>query len=300
MDMTPRQLIPDDRIIVILDTSPVRELAFTKTKPPWVQTFSEMSRDGYSFSLADTTAAELMNQVQAGATELDSHLQAMDWASTFLNAEIPVLPGKMDLEGMLGLNADWDSDVVRNLALEMWDLLGTPLEPVPMFRPSFEILLEEERCEWESYFVRMRKVSKRLRLDISEVKEAKAIDSLLPLVAQQWDQDTESSPPASIRRHLELRYRLRQFVRTERTKEPYNPAARKNRNDGIDVDLYTYFMLPALVVASDSGFYGSLQDIESFQKAWFMSPELLASEWSGGNRPQPSWPGWSIAEEEEN
>lgn len=63
---------------------------------------------------------------------------------------------------------------------------------------------------------------------------------------------------------------------------------RNNRNDGIDVDLY--FMLPALVVANDSGSCGSLDDISSFQKAWFVRPEKLANEWQAGMRPCPAWP----------
>jgi len=60
----PRLIIDDQQIMVVLDTSPVRELAHESDCPDWVCTFEEMSNQGYSFSLADGTFAELINAVK--------------------------------------------------------------------------------------------------------------------------------------------------------------------------------------------------------------------------------------------
>jgi hypothetical protein len=294
--MKPRRLIPDHQIIVVLDTSPVRDLAFETVKPSWVKTFSEMARNGYSFSLADAAAAELLNQVRTGATALAAHKKAIEWASTFLNPEVRVLPGKMDLEGMIGLSEDWDVREARYIATVAWETLRDPLKPNAEGRPQFDLLLEDERDEWQSFFACLRNISRMCGLDVSKSDPASAMEFFIDHVSSGHEEASGVSPPPSIRRHLELRYRIRQYIRTEQTKKPYNPAAKRNRNDGIDIDLYYYFMLPAFVVAKDGGFYGSLDDIDSFQKAWFMPPERLAGEWLTGNQPHPKWPELSVDE----
>lgn len=297
--MKPRQLIPDQQIIVVLDTSPVRDLAFETVQPSWVKTFSEMACDGYSFSLADAAAAELLNQVRTGATPLAAHQQAIEWVSTFLNPEVQVLPGKMDLEDMIGLSEDWDVREALYIAAVAWEMLRDPLKPDAEGRPPFDLLLEQERDEWKLFFARLRHISRVSGLDVSKSDPVSVMEFLVNRMASGHDEDFGVSPPPSIRRHLELRYRIRQYIRTERTKEPYNPAAKRNRNDGIDIDLYHYLMLPAIVVAKDGGFYSSLNDIDSFQKAWFMRPDRLANEWLAGNQPQPKWPELSIIDEDD-
>lgn len=102
--MAKRRLIPEDKIIVILDTSPVRNLAHSEI-PDWVRTFADMAEDGYSFSLAETTAAELLMQVRSGRIpEVDFH-RMIGLLKTFLNLNAPVLPGQVDLEVIdLGAN----------------------------------------------------------------------------------------------------------------------------------------------------------------------------------------------------
>ena len=296
--MKTRQLIPDDQVIVILDTSPVRDLAFAASPAPWVGTFTEMSKAGYTFCLSDSTAAELLNQVRTGRTPLQAHKQAINWVSAFLNPEVRVLPGHVDLEGMIGLHEDWDINETRFLAQVAWQKLLDPLKPDEAGRPSFKQLLEEERQEWMSDFKKLQHASRTYGLDVPKSDPGAVSTFLLESLADRYDEASGIKPPPSIRRHLEFRYRIRQYLRTERKKEPYNPATKNNRNDGIDVYLYSYFMLPALVVANDGGFYEKLDDISSFQKAWFVRPEQLASDWLAGKHPQPEWP--EIVDEEED
>ena len=54
---------------------------------------------------------------------------------------------------------------------------------------------------------------------------------------------------------LRVRYFWRQFVRSKRERQPYDPASPKKRNDGIDFTIYTYLALPALIVAEELDFF---------------------------------------------
>jgi hypothetical protein len=87
-----------------------------------------------------------------------------------------------------------------------------------------------------------------------------------------------------------MRYFWRQFVRSKRQGGPYNLEAPKKANDGIDFTVYTYLALPALIVATDSGFFSSIKNIPSFQRSWFTKPETLADMWKNGGHPAPTWP----------
>ena len=60
-------LIPTAAQIIILDTNVARNLAHTNTTPPWAGIFAEMSRNNYSFSLADNAFAELCTQILSGS-----------------------------------------------------------------------------------------------------------------------------------------------------------------------------------------------------------------------------------------
>lgn len=40
----PRRLILDEKCIVVLDTSPIRNIAEEGTVPPWVDTFAAMAK----------------------------------------------------------------------------------------------------------------------------------------------------------------------------------------------------------------------------------------------------------------
>lgn len=89
---------------------------------------------------------------------------------------------------------------------------------------------------------------------------------------------------------LQVRFFWRQYVRSKKEIEPYDPTSRKKRNDGIDFGVFQYLMLPALVVATDKGFFDKIADIKSYQKPWFWKPEDLATAWTSGERPRPIWP----------
>jgi hypothetical protein len=288
--MTKRKLIPDDQIIVVLDTSPVRNLAYGDA-PEWVMTFAAMAKAGYSFSLADATVAELLTQIRSERIPSDGYKRMIDLLKTFLNPEFPMLPGKVDLEAMIGIEDTVESlDETIYLSKAGWHQLLAPHEPTFALGPSLEELLEEERREWADSLREMRRHTLYYGIDIAESDPDEVAELLADLAGKSLYVDTEVEPPMAIRMHLELRYRFRQMARSAQKKRAYDPDKQRNRNDGIDVDLYKYFILPALAVAEDGGFFKSLDSIQSFQREWFVRPEVLAARWSAGERPQPVWP----------
>lgn len=296
--MTKRKLISDDQIIVVLYTSPVRNLAESDELPDWISTFANMAKDGYSFSLADSTAAELLTQVRSKRIPRDGYERMVGILRTFLNLDFPILPGKVDLEAMIG--ARIDPKVLEEtafLAQEAWRQFVDPDSPAPSLGPSLEELLEEERDHWKASLRRQVMLASASGLDLAKSNPDDVAEFLASLSG--IDRHREAvDPPMSIRMHLEMRYRYRQVARSALKKEPYDPENKKKRNNGVDVDLYKYLILPALVVATDEGFFGSLETISSFQRDWIVRPETLAARWLAGDKLQPVWPVNSEDDEE--
>lgn len=288
--MKKRNLIPDSQIIVVLDTSPVRNLAHVEA-PEWVTTFAAMAKDGYSFSLADATVAELLTQVRSGRIPLEGYKKMTELLTTFLNPKFPILPGKIDLEAMINVNeVPHNLDEILYLSQEAWRQLLAPHEPTVALGAPLEELLDEERREWADLLKMWAVNSFTFGIDIAKSDSDDVAEFLADLVGQSLYPDAEIEPPMAVRMHLELRYRFRQMARSAQRKRAYDPEKQKNRNDGIDVDLYKYFILPALAVTEDGGFFNSLDSIRSFQREWFIRPEALAARWLAGERPQPVWP----------
>lgn len=115
----PRKFIPADTCVVALDTNVLRELCYGE--PGWVTTFAEMSRNGYAFCLADAALAEVTNQFEQGSITAEQLEKAMRQAESFICAELPVLPGKRDLAGMVGcLPPPGRFAWLRRRALALW------------------------------------------------------------------------------------------------------------------------------------------------------------------------------------
>jgi hypothetical protein len=288
--MATREIITDDQIIVILDTSPARKLAH-EDLPDWVETYVEMSKDGYSFSLADLTGAELIMQFRSGKIPRDGYDEMLKHLRRFLNPNMPIMPGKVDLELMIGIpHMDYNILETKHLSQQGWHLLNNPELADYSIGPSFEEIREDERSEWIAFLERLSEVSFCMGLDISKMKPEDTAEFLASLAEEKLDSGTNLEPPMSVRMHLEIRHRFRQMARTRQKKKAYNPLNNSKKNDGLDVALYKYFILPAFVIAEDSGFFNSLEGINSFQRSWFLKPQELADQWKSALKPKPSWP----------
>ncbi len=282
------ELIPAGTTVVVLDTSPARNLAYSNAAPPWVTTFAEMARNGYSFSLADNAFAELITQIASGAITEEQAARILAHLKTFLNPSLPILSGKRDIYALIGSNEkapDWSIDQVRALSTKSWDLLNRANSATGGEPFSADDDLQSEREAWFAVFEKLGE-SEVTDEPLNEYKHKQLTIALTGSDSKV----SELSPPLSVRWDLQMRLLWRQFVRSKKTSEPYDPTSQKKRNDGIDFDLFHYLLLPALVVATDSGFFEKLADIKSYQTTWFWKPEALAQAWEGGDRPRAKWP----------
>lgn len=282
------QLLPPGKTIVVLDTSPARNLAYVDTIPKWVTTFGLMAQNGYSFSLADNAFAELISQIDSGAITNEQASKMLAHLGTFLNPSLPILPGKRDIYALIGSNekaADWSIDQVMKLSSRSLEFLNNAKSASEAPSLNAESELQSERDDWFAIFEKLSE-SEATEEPLNEYSHSQlaialtSIDSAVP----------ELFPPLSVRWDLQMRLLWRQYVRSKRESEPYDPKSPKKKNDGIDFDLFHYLLLPALVVATDSGFFEKLVDIKSYQNAWFWRPEILAKAWEAGERPNAKWP----------
>jgi hypothetical protein len=296
MNHPKRKLIPDEQTIVVLDTSPVRNIAYADGPPSWVATFAEMADDGYAFSLADGAFTELLAQYHRGAlvdADLDKILAAI---SQFLNPEVPILPGKRDIMAMIGESADapWSEDEVRDYSQRGWAVLNDPSLLDDEAWTTLQEALQLDRDEWISWFKKFDDRYARWVADKPGIEKEQPLNQYKHIRLDEEFGELASlsrglHPDLATRQDLQLRYVWRQWVRTRLAKDGYDPNSPKKVNDGIDLDLYRYLTLPALVVADDRGFHERLADIKSPQLEWFWRPQALADSWARGERPRPIW-----------
>lgn len=244
-------LIPIGTTVVVLDTSPARNLAYVTTTPPWGNTFSEMARNGYSFSLADNAFAELISQITSGAITQVQAATMLDQLRLFLNPNLPILPGKRDLYALIGSNdraSDWSTGQVAALSAQAWELLNRASSSGASEPLSADNDLQSEREAWFAIFEKLGE-SDLTSEPLNEYKHSQLTRALTGSDSKV----PELSPPLSVRWDLQMRLLWRQYVRSKKETEPYVPTSPKKKNDGIDFDVFHYLLLPALVVATDGG-----------------------------------------------
>lgn len=291
-----RRLIPDEQTIVVLDTSPVRNVGHDGV-PTWVATFAAMAKSGYSFSLADGACAELLTAHARGKSITDDELRTIINAiEPFLNPDVPVMLGKVDLMSMIGETeapAEWEAEV-RTLSRRAWQTVKASVSTSLDKRISAEAELQEDRDDWIGAFAKFDAgYEEWLSEDPSREQQFPLHPYEHPLLDLQFTslatRSVQRHPTMAVRADLQLRYEWRQWMRSRQDKDGYNPSSKKKRNDGVDLDMYPYLMLPAFVVAEDGGFHARLSDIKSPQLHWFWEPQALADAWSRGERPRPVW-----------
>jgi hypothetical protein len=168
----PRLIIDDQKTMVILDTVVARELVDLEHCPAWVETFEKMTADGYTFSLADGTFIELVNQRSRGSITADQFQRMCTRLTQFLSTELPIAPGRRDLLGMLQQDGEpWSEQECRSISLDSWAELLRCADAG--YTPgSTEHLLEEERNAWRAMLagfqetVNTLKHSEQLRIEV--------------------------------------------------------------------------------------------------------------------------------------
>lgn len=270
--------------IVILDTSPVRNLAYAATIPRWARIFSKMKKEGYLFSLSECTFGELLNQKGKGSIKDREFRTLISRLKLFISMMLPIMPGEADILKLIGAeerNADFDKEI-RILSKKAWKNLLMPKESL---RHAAKECLEEERQAWkDTLFILSRIHSNENHKSLHELS-----DPCLNKYIESHDKGHEMFPPLSRRLDLRTRYLWRQYVRSKKTRDAYNVDSPKKVNDGIDFRIYTYLALPAFIVAEDGGFFGGIENIPSFQKEWIKKPDEIAEEWLNRTITLPKW-----------
>jgi hypothetical protein len=246
-----------------------------------------MREQGYSFSLADHACCELIAQRSRGAISDDEHAKLIERLRCFIDAANPVMLGEVDVLERIGAirnrhgNYKNDASVLSGRA---WRVL---CEKQANGEELSGNLLDEGRTVWTAL---LTKVESIYRASGSPELLDELNDPILDQALASLDRVHDIDPPMSQRMDLRVRYFWRQFVRSKRARQPYDPANPKKRNDGTDFTIYTYLALPALIVAEESGFFSSIANIPSFQASWFIKPIDLANAWKRGECPRPVWP----------
>ncbi|WP_132824784.1 hypothetical protein [Stenotrophomonas sp. TEPEL] len=291
-----RPIVPLGVTMVVLDTSAVRQLIH-EPGVTWDACFKRMSEDGYSFSLAEVAAFELVSQVQRGSISIEDHSTLMVRLTSFLNPEAPVLPSYCDVMGMIGAG-EFNELETRILIATAWSMLNSDFSSQDYAPVLTDEMREEEVDEWAGFLKDVMEHVWCSGLDVSQATPEVAAEALAVAAADSLDRTGPVVPGMSVRQHLEVRYRFRQAARSRLDKRPYNPASAKKKNDAMDLSMYSYLTLPAFVVTRDKGFMSKLASIESFQRDWFKLPEELADGWRRGERPTPQWPATEWIEKE--
>jgi hypothetical protein len=279
-----RFLVPLSQTLVVLDTNPARNIA-EEGEPAWVEVFARMRDAGYVFCLADAAFAELLTQRCKNAINDAGYSRMIASLERFIDPQLPVLLGKCDVLGMLGVRDQqmrWSAEEVWKISREGWERLKRA-KPGDF---AADVEIEEERADYRDAF--------KVLADAWE-----ASDRSVPLHEYDHPQLDKAlslqkstrpiRPGMHVRNDLQVRWLWRQFVRSQLPKHAYDPESRKRRNDGIDFDLFRYLALPALVVSGDEVFFEKLKDIDSLQKKWFWKPAALASAFERGELAAPRW-----------
>lgn len=295
-----RYFIDEDRIIIVLDTTVIRELCYGD--PGWLPTFVEMSHNEYDFCLADHLVAEFLNQLQRSSISDDEYQSAFKKLSTFISPRLPILPGNKELFGMCGCLEDghkFDPDETFRFCTATYGLLSSA--------NSFEDILKGIEANYGEKQVKIfLKDTEQIQKSIDEererwIEEIKSHDGftekeldenrteIINSMAASLDEKIECDPPISIRLDVAIRHKFRQIKIANRLHTPYNPESKKKINDGIDYNMDFTFMLPAILCTSDKNYYRIIKELNSFQSNWVYLPDEISDKWKNKTLTAPSW-----------
>lgn len=296
-----RYFIDEDRVIIVLDTTVIRELCYGE--PNWLSTFVEMSHNEYDFCLADHLVAELLNQLQRNSISSDEYQSALKKIDRFISQRLPILPGNRELFGMCNISKDeykFDPDETLNFSIATYKILSSAksfdeilngikisfgeniVEVFLKDRKQIQKAIDEERRRW------IEEIKSHNEFTEKELDKNK--NEILNSMAASIDEKIKCDPPLSIRLDIAIKHRFRQIKIANRLHTPYDPESKKKINDGIDYNMDFIFMLPAILCTSDRNYYKIIKELNSFQSKWIYLPDEISDKWRDKALLPPSWP----------
>jgi len=298
-----RNIIPESEQIVALDTG--IGWALRHTEPVWISTFTNMRDVGYHFCISDIFLVEFLNQFETGRLTPAEFTHAIDQLNKCVSRRLPILPGKRQLYQMAGIH-DPETPPTEDPKFTMaysnatWGWLRSLSDPAslqstqarftyngqeyvcPFQRGVASTELQSERDDWRTFIRGFDLLPKdtlhRFR------------DEILENMRHTVDGWASCTPPMSTRLDLWQKSILETAIQRNQSVGAFNPESDRRRNDAIDALLKLAFLLPAFVCTLDQNFISRFTPIDSFQKAWFVTPEQLAEAWSNGTNPRTAWP----------
>ena len=279
-----RDIIPENQIIVALDTNIFRQLCYNTFN--WVGTFEKMAKNGYHFCFTDVALAELINQHERGSICGKQWENCLNQTSRFISKELPVLPGKKHLFNMAGIqykndNNDFDSEFIKEYSQALWEYFLSESNSFYYNGVEYSIKAELNKAEEELEKERSKWID-LVDVFINDDKPFK-------FSPKSMDDETISSPALSIKLDLYYKYICDVSIRCKQSKDSYNPKAKKKKNDGIDFLLTHVLALPALLCTVDDKFYNTLKALDSYQTNWIYKPDELALSWLSKTVNKPEW-----------
>lgn len=276
-------LFPANTTIAVLDTNVFRGLGYEA--PDWLDTFDEMSKDNYTFSISDLAFGEFCHQLTSGQIGLHTFKQAIDLSERFISPKVPLFPSKTDIMGMIGARETkrpFDPDEVAATSQLAWQQLKSLAE-----------LNEEKKLQSANFFQELINIEKEEWINFF-LKKVAGMNLQKPGFLQgefdQLDRNECDPPILSTRFDFKTRHLFRKGLHFQKLTEAYDPTNEKNKNDGPDDDLLHYLAVPAYVLTNDKGIIAASRDIQSFQSNWIMKPQDFADAWTKGTLPPLVWP----------
>ena len=293
----PRPIIPEDDVIVSLDTNVVRHAYETGREHDWVNDFAEMAKNGYHFCLTDIAAVELMNGLVSGAIPLDEWQCSVRSVQKFMSPILPVLPGKMQLFQMCGTYRNplrekeagvFNDNDEMAYSCAIWTLLKSAVSAKYLSKIKVRVG-NRGSCKYIC-FPTPDRCDKELDVEKNKWRENMAAVCGSDENGIEIDHEVSSTPPMSQRLDMAIKYFKWYNQQCHDTETPRNPMAKKRRNDGLDYSLVFALALPSLLCTSD----GFIKDLhgrdDSFQKNWCYTPTELATAWRNDQVVKPEWP----------
>lgn len=263
----------NNTIRLALDTCAVRAHVHQDAERPDLTLLA--GQKGVLVSISDVASAELLIALLENRIPWDAWTKRIQELSTVLDPELPILPGGRQLAEMAGLvpsvGASVDDAKAHSRAL--WRLLASATSPDDLKRgttytdsrgtqgikadlPTAQQVITDERQGWIKFIDKMKSFVTQGGWSLNKV-QAIVTAGLQPQAGESSDLAAKLDALSRF-----LSGRIHQAAEPH---EPYDPAGKKRKNDGIDLSLLYALAFPAVICTTDQWFINRVRESGSPQ-----------------------------------